>query len=161
MQEDVLKKEIEMLKQTLKNTHFMYAASQTKIFNELKNRLGVEVESIVEEVNTKEVCNLYLKSGEHSKDKSIKSFIQLLWEPLRAHGYEFTIDEKDDTFQIKCTACPYARLYNAIGQNKWGYTLYCAADEALVNNFNDNIGFKRTKTLMDGQDCCDHFYYMK
>lgn len=161
MQEDVLKEEIERLKQSLKNTHFMYAASQAKILNELKDRLGVDVEAIVEEVNTKEICNSYLKSVEHLKDRSIRSFIQLLWEPLRAQGYEFTTEEKDNTFQIKCTACPYAKLYNAIGQSKWGYTLYCAADEPLLNKFNDKIGFKRTKTLMNGQDCCDHFYYMK
>jgi predicted ArsR family transcriptional regulator len=161
MQEDALKKEIEKLKRTLKNTHFMYVTSELKIFDELKKRFGDDVESIIEEVTTKQVCDTYLKSAENIKDKSIKNLIKLLWEPLRDNGYEFTIEEKGDAFQIKCTACPYAKLYNAIGKNKWGFKLYCAVDESLVRNFNDKIGFKRTKTLMEGHECCDHYYYMK
>ena len=43
----------------------------------------------------------------------------------------------------------------------WLYHHTCSADEAMVSGFNPKIGFRRTKTLMQGDDYCDHYYYMK
>ncbi|MFC2012727.1 L-2-amino-thiazoline-4-carboxylic acid hydrolase [Chloroflexota bacterium] len=31
----------------------------------------------------------------------------------------------------------------------------------MASAFNPDIGFQRTKTLMRGDDCCDHIYYLK
>jgi len=39
--------------------------------------------------------------------------------------------------------------------------MFCQNDFYIAEGFNSKIGLKRTKTLMEGHDCCDHFYYMK
>lgn len=39
--------------------------------------------------------------------------------------------------------------------------IFCAGDPYIVEGFNPKMGFKRTKTLTLGDDCCDHFYYYK
>ncbi|MFW9789019.1 MAG: L-2-amino-thiazoline-4-carboxylic acid hydrolase, partial [Candidatus Thorarchaeota archaeon] len=38
---------------------------------------------------------------------------------------------------------------------------FCNEDEHIVAGFNPSIKFSRTKTLMEGHDCCDHCYVMK
>ena len=41
------------------------------------------------------------------------------------------------------------------------YQHTCSVDECIATTFNPQIGFRRTKTLMQGDEYCDHFYYMK
>jgi hypothetical protein len=45
-----------------------------------------------------------------------------------------------------------------LGIPELGTSLSCARDFALINGFNPNITLKRTKTLMEGADCCDFRY---
>ncbi|TFH07921.1 MAG: hypothetical protein E4H14_07485 [Candidatus Thorarchaeota archaeon] len=40
----------------------------------------------------------------------------------------------------------------------WGYSLYCVDDEYMVMGFNPKMEFTRSKTLMEGHDCCNHCY---
>jgi hypothetical protein len=41
---------------------------------------------------------------------------------------------------------------------EWGYALHCAQDPHIIAGFNPAIGFRQTRWLMRGDDCCDHFY---
>lgn len=153
--------EIELLKQSLKQCHVMYAQQHVVLLNALKAQFGDAVMDIVERANGEHVCQTYLKMIPASNQRTIEDFIALLWEPLRQRGYEFTIARTQQGIQMTCTACPFAKLYQQIGAAEWGYRLYCAADDYLVAGFNPKIGFKRTMTLMQGHAYCDHVYYMK
>ncbi len=92
---------------------------------------------------------------------SIDDLVNVLWEPLREKGYAFTLEKTEPGVQVNCTACPFATMYRSLGGAEWGYALYCAVDEDLTKAFNPEIGFKRTKTLMEGHSNCDHFYFMR
>jgi hypothetical protein len=39
-----------------------------------------------------------------------------------------------------------------------GYSFYCCWDYGFCQGLNPHIKFTRTKTLMQGDDCCDHTY---
>lgn len=161
MEEQKTLNEVELLKQALKNCHFMYVQQQLAILNALKTKFGPEVVEIVEHVNGEEICQTYLRKIQNPGERTIDDLINVLWEPLRNRGYEFTIERSEKGVQMECTVCPLANLYKALGGTDWGYHLYCSADEYLVKGFNPKIGFKRLKTLMEGHNCCDHFYFIK
>lgn len=56
--------------------------------------------------------------------------------------------------------CRYAEMYRELGIEEFGFLLSCGRDFAMVRGFNPKIRFKRTKTLMEGDDCCDFRYEM-
>ena len=62
---------------------------------------------------------------------------------------------------MNITKCPLADLAKEVNAEDWGYILYCCDDPNIVEGFNPEMDLKRTKTLMQGDDCCDHFYCMK
>jgi predicted ArsR family transcriptional regulator len=161
MNEKIANEQNESLFQAVKEVHIIYVKQQINLLNALKERYGPEVGQVVEEANSQEICKTFREIAKQTGKNSIKDLINVLWQPLKSKGYKFTMEETDDGFQMNCTACPYVNLYKGLGGENWGFQLYCAADENLVAAFNPEIGFKRTKTLMQGDECCDHFYYYK
>ncbi len=147
------------LKQALKAVHGMYIEQQISLLNALKAEFGPRVVEVVRQAGSRDVCAVYHELAEKSGKRSIDDLVDALWEPLRQKGYVFTRENTGTGIQMHCTACPFAAMYKAMGGTEWGYALYCAADADLTAAFNPQIGFKRTKTLMEGSDCCDHFYF--
>jgi len=159
--EQKLNGEITLLRQRIKNIDVTHTRQKIAALDALKKRFGAEVVQVVQQANGQATCKIYQKIYQRFEGRSIEDLIRMLWEPLRQQGFEFTIERSSKGVQINCTACPLAQLYHDLGSSEWGYELYCAADEYLVKDFNPGMGFRRTKTLMEGHDCCDHFYYMK
>lgn len=146
-------------KQALKSVHTMYIKQQITLLDALKAEYGTGVVEIVRETNSRDVCQTFRALAVQSGKNSIEDLVNVLWEPLRSKGYAFTMEAVDGGIQMNCTACPFASMYKALGGEEWGYALYCAADEDLARAFNPKVGFKREHTLMEGHQCCDHFYY--
>jgi hypothetical protein len=70
-----------------------------------------------------------------------------------------TFDIVEDTpaaFGIKVTECLWAKTFRELGAADIGYALICHPDYADCRGFNPRITMQRTKTLMQGHDCCDH-----
>ncbi|MBN1215222.1 MAG: L-2-amino-thiazoline-4-carboxylic acid hydrolase [Candidatus Lokiarchaeota archaeon] len=100
-----------------------------------------------------------LKNGRKNDIEGIKRF---LWEPLKEQGFEFTENiNKDGSYQYKITKCPMANYAKEMGVQEWTYLYHCMSDFAITEGYNQKIGFKRSKTIMQGDDYCDHYYYWK
>lgn len=56
--------------------------------------------------------------------------------------------------------CLWAELFNELKATDIGRWL-CEGDEPAVRSFNPELGFRRTRTLMDSQGECDHLFYVK
>jgi predicted ArsR family transcriptional regulator len=156
-----LQKEIESLKKSIKDLHIMHTQQKIALLNAFKNKYGSEVFQVIEQANGVTVRETYQNKNHGDGERSIEDLITIVWEPLRKQGLEFTMERTAKEVQMKCTKCPVADLYKQAGGTEWGYHLYCAADNHIAEAFNSKIGFRRTKTLMEGHDCCDHFYYLK
>lgn len=148
-----------VLKQALKAVHGMYIQQQIGLLNALRAEFGDGVAGVVRAKASSDSCAMFRALSEKTGKNSIDDLVALLWEPLRAKGYAFTMEKVDGGVRMHCTACPFAAMYRAMGGAEWGYALYCAADEDLTKAFNPKIGFKRTQTLMEGHDYCDHEYF--
>ena len=128
----------------------------------MKDRFGDEVYDVFVKEEGENARSLWKSIGEKANDNSIESLIQHLWEPLREKGdFEYTVEKTESGVQIKCTKCHPYDLAKQHGITEQVYYMGCEMDPFIVEGFNPNIGFKRTKTLMQGDDCCDHFYYYK
>jgi predicted ArsR family transcriptional regulator len=127
----------------------------------LEKKLGPQVVEAYDEVAGAAIRQEWHMYAEKEGSNTIEDLILLLWEPLRAQGFEYTMEERDGGVQMHCTRCPHAILAQSINASDWLYHLYCGSDPHIVAGFNPNIEFRRTKTLVQGDDCCDHFYKYK
>ncbi len=125
----------------------------------LEKRLGSEALDALDETVAEATREQWAGIAQKAGSNGIEDLIEQLWDPLCEIGFEFTIEQQKDGVQMWCTRCPLSDQAHKVGATKWGYHLYCATDPHIVAGFNPKIGFRRTKTLMEGDDCCDHFYY--
>ncbi len=142
--------------QAIKAVHVMYAAQQIAILNAMKERFGSEVSEVAAQANARHLCQPYLT--QFGEKRTLDELIRILWQPLRQRGYTFSIEQSATEVRVTCSACPFAALYRQLGGAEWGFHLYCAADAYFVEQFNPAIIFTRTKTLMEGHECCNHCY---
>lgn len=127
----------------------------------LEQRLGAQVAGAVDDLVAQDVRAEWAERAAREGSNTIDDLIRLLWEPLRAQGFEFTHEKTPDGVQMRCTRCPLADIAREINGAAWMFKLTCATDEHSTAGFNPKIGFRRTKTLMEGDDHCDHFYFYR
>ena len=143
----------------MKQRDFMHIRNLISYLKALEGNFGNEVARIVEDISCKDAFDKYKNLRIDKEDRTIEKLINIVWEPGQLYGWQYTYKQENNGFKFNCTVCPYADTFKELGATEWGYRLYCAADPPLVEGFNENIGFRRTRTLMEGHDCCDHFYY--
>jgi len=68
------------------------------------------------------------------------------------------IENREDKVSLKFTECLNAKIFRELNAADIGYATLCHGDEAWVKAYNPKIQFSRTKTLMEGHDCCNHCY---
>ena len=149
------------LTEKLKRSDRWHNREKIILLDALKDRFGSEVVTVVDEVVAKRAHRYGSMISQREGVDSLADFIQLFWEQEQGGGLNFSIEQLSEGVQIYCTACPMYDLACEINSREWMYHLICAADPYIVDGFNPKIGFRRTKTLMKGDDCCNHFYFMK
>jgi hypothetical protein len=80
-------------------------------------------------------------------------------EPSRFGKHVLTREIVEDTpqaFELRVTECLWAKTFREMGAADIGYALLCHTDYADCRGFNPKIRLIRSKTLMQGDDCCDH-----
>jgi hypothetical protein len=68
------------------------------------------------------------------------------------------IRENDNELFFDVTHCGYAQMYEKMGIKELGFVLSCSRDFPFMEGFNPEIELRRTKTIMEGADCCDFRY---
>ena len=66
------------------------------------------------------------------------------------------VEETPTTFETKVTECLWAKTFREIGAADIGHALICHPDYADCQGFNPRITMQRSKTLMQGDDHCNH-----
>ncbi|XMB65922.1 L-2-amino-thiazoline-4-carboxylic acid hydrolase [Mycoplasmatota bacterium zrk1] len=139
-----------------------YSKDRMSILKYIQDNINVDINPVIEGYCKKSVRNYWKGLAEQKTDHSIQALVKHLWdEHCKPSGFEYEVEVTDEGVQMKCTYCPLVDEAKESGGTEIGYSCFCATDPAIVEGFNPNIGFKRTKTLMEGDECCDHFYYLK
>ena len=71
------------------------------------------------------------------------------------------LKDSDDKFAVKITKCKYADFYIEKGEPEIGYAMHCALDFGETEAYSSEIILERTKTIMQGDSCCNHCYSKK
>ncbi len=101
--------------------------------------------------------------GERTQDLGQYKKLDGIFEEVSNWGdgdsWEIEVLEKSDTtFSFNILRCPYYDKYKQLGFEKYGVQLSCCKDEPFVRGLNPDIIFKRSKTIMEGDDHCDFRY---
>ena len=67
-----------------------------------------------------------------------------------------TVEDAPQAYEWRVTECLWAKTFREMGAAEIGYCLICHRDYAECQGFNPKITMIRSKTLMQGDDCCNH-----
>jgi len=82
--------------------------------------------------------------------------------PLFKHA--LTVEVVEDTpaaVEVRITECLWAKTFRGADAADIGYAMCCHGDFAAAPAFNPKMKMTRTKTLMQGHDCCNHRWAME
>ncbi|MFH1151062.1 MAG: L-2-amino-thiazoline-4-carboxylic acid hydrolase [Actinomycetota bacterium] len=76
-----------------------------------------------------------------------------------SHRWQRVTDERTE-IGYQYTRCMYAEILRELGEPELGLVI-CARDEPWVRSYHPKLAFRRTKTLMEGADVCDHVFSVR
>jgi hypothetical protein len=69
------------------------------------------------------------------------------------------IEYTPNSYEMKITECLWAQTFREVNAADLGFATLCYGDEAMAAAFDPRLKLTRTKTLMNGDDCC-HFRWV-
>jgi len=89
-------------------------------------------------------------------DKSNKNLNHVFWQHVIERE---VIEDSEKAFELKITKCLWEKVYREANATDLGYAIVCHTDFATAEASNQTL--IRTKTLMQGDDCCNHRWIYK
>jgi hypothetical protein len=142
--------------------------SQVKLARELERVLGrKKAFEILGKASEKSAVESIRK--EIAKEGRIKNFEEFKADMKKGESSPFLthtltvkyLDETPKKFATRVTECLWAKTFKELNATDIGYVLSCHPDFAMARAQHPNLRLKRTKTLMQGDDCCNHTWYWK
>jgi len=129
------------------------------LFGKLIDRFGRGVLDVVRE-HTIESTRERLETADLDR-RDLDAVMEILWDQM-VEGTQFEVEERSDrVLRLRVTKCVFADEMRRLGATDIGDAFYCAYDFGFCEGLNPAIRFTRTKTLMNGDDCCNHTYELK
>lgn len=126
------------------------------LFRKLVDKFGDDVLDIVAE-HTIEQTRQRLASADLPR-RDLDMVMELLWDNMGENA-DFVVESRTpNLLKLKVTRCIIADEMRRLGAADVGLAFYCAYDEGFCQGLNPQIKFTRSKTLMQGDDCCNHQY---
>jgi hypothetical protein len=138
-----------------------------------QNRTFIEfIKTLQDELDEKEVLRLLninsanvgkrigSRQAENSPDQKFRTFTETFRGPQMERFLTMEITEDTDkVFEIRATECIWAKVFRDAGLGgEIGHAAVCNMDYYWPTAFNPDFKMERTKTLMQGDDCCNHRY---
>ena len=89
-------------------------------------------------------------------DKSNKNLNQVFWQHVIERE---VIEDSEKAFELKITRCLWEKVYREADATDLGYAIVCHTDFATASASDQTL--VRTKTLMQGDECCNHRWIYK
>jgi len=100
----------------------------------------------------KQVEEKPINSFEEYKNASKESMKQ----PLISHATNLIIvEETSKKLSTNITECLFAKTFKEMNATDLGYIICCKPDFATTKIYNPKLNMTRTKTLMQGDECCN------
>jgi predicted ArsR family transcriptional regulator len=142
----------------IEKTRYREFAARAAELSALEAKFGTGVGRTVLRARGAMVEGEWRRIAETYPERGVQGLIDRYWKTLEDSGYRFTCERIDKGAKFRVSYCPLAAMARELGYAKWGYACYCADEFNAVKGFDPAIAFTRTKTLMQGDDCCDQSY---
>lgn len=133
------------------------------LVREMEHTLGKErAHEIVERTATKQTVEGIKKAVAKEPIHSFSDFIEARKNrgPISTHGTtDEVVEETKDRLVFNMTECLWAKAWREMGAADIGFLWNCKPDFALIQAMHPRLKLKRSKTLMQGDECCDFTYY--
>nr|MDO8098991.1 L-2-amino-thiazoline-4-carboxylic acid hydrolase [Candidatus Njordarchaeota archaeon] len=124
----------------------------------LRNLYGEKVINVASAAYLSTMRQRWRRIGEESEERDIGGLFKRLWENSKSlFSYE-VIRKDENSLELKVNSCFWADEFRRLNAADIGFELCCMADFYIVEGFNPAIKYKRNKTLMKGDNYCDHHY---
>ena len=148
----------EVLMALIKQKIKVAAGLSVRLLHAMEERFGPEARQVVRDMAENIKPKPRPDAGEPQADLS-EFCTRLDKACVGSHRWERVINESDH-IGYHYTRCMYAEIYRELGEPQLGFVI-CAGDEPGVRSYNPKLGFKRTKVLMNGDELCDHVFYVE
>ena len=134
------------------------AARLVRVVRAFQERFGAEADEVLDgfapKVNPRPAHQL------GTPEQDLKTFCDRLDKGCVGSHRWTKIEDTPDRKAYSYTHCMWAEIFNELGAPDVGHWL-CDGDDAAVRSCNPGLGFSRTKVLMDGDDECNHVFYVE
>ena len=96
------------------------------------------------------------KIATDNPEHTLASFVEYGKEAYKNMMTYEVIEESDEVFEIKVTECLWAKTFRDKNAADIGYATVCQGDFTEATAYHPKLKLRRTKTLMQGHDCCNH-----
>ena len=136
-------------------------------FAGLMNYLGNEIgkDELIEMIKRnsdegwKEVIQMQSKAGKFTDFDNFRARRRKTPGYFGDHTTTITIiEDTDEAFEVRISECLWAKTFRDLNAPDIGYAYVCYGDFAMARANNPKIRLIRTKTLMQGHECCNHRY---
>jgi len=128
---------------------------------ELEMSIGKEkAREILSRVYLKEFTEWAKGLAEETPINTMEDFTSMnrrIFTSSRSHIMEIT-EATLTSYRERDTSCIFAKVCRDLDAADLGYVMFCATDFPLAKVFNPRLRLERTRTLMQGDDCCDFHY---
>jgi hypothetical protein len=123
----------------------------------LVDRLGPEVVATIRDFTEAQAQKSF---GAMKLDsRGLDAVKKLLWDTLDPRDFAVEVVEDAPTrLSYRVTRCHLADAWRSAKAQELGFAYSCAWDFGFCRGLNPGMKFTRTKTLMQGDDCCNHSY---
>ncbi|MFW9921130.1 MAG: L-2-amino-thiazoline-4-carboxylic acid hydrolase [Candidatus Thorarchaeota archaeon] len=132
-----------------------------QLLAEYEANYGEDANSAVLQIVAEDTRRIWAGIAYDKGSNSLDDLLDCLWIQFEDTGGEFALHHEDGAIHVCATKCPIADVYKRIGKESLGMLFHCSSDPFIVEGFNDSIEFSLAKTLMEGDDYCDHRYSLK
>jgi hypothetical protein len=139
---------------------YMSAALLVKSVKAIQEKYGDEGVETIHRTVTEMSTERGRKMAQEADAHTLPTFCSALEAACTGTHEWHKLEDTEKRQAYRFTRCMWAEIFNELGAPEIGYWL-CEGDAPISSAFNPAIGFERSKTLMEGDDCCDHVFYMK
>lgn len=162
MTTDQLHKFDKQVKMTYSEHFHRVFKNRVSILKKLESKIGRdELHAILLEWSTRRGAKMIQRKIESFED------FKSLWKSTARNeffSHVVTVEFPEDTdtvLKCKYSECLYAKTFRDLEAEDLGYILVCHPDFSMTEAMHPNLRLERSKTLMQGHDCCDHTYVWK
>ncbi len=156
--DDISEESERLIEETIKRKARGMAARLVRVVRAFQERFGAEADEVLASLAPKVRPRPADQLGTPEED--LAAFCQRLDRGCAgSHRWVKEVDEPRRK-QYRYTRCMWAEIFRELDAADIGRAI-CEGDEPAVRSFNPKLGFSRTKLLMDGDDCCDHCFFVR